>query len=53
MTDIIATSHKPVVILDRDLIIISVFCLIGLFVSLALMLLLPADDVAALLLQMS
>jgi hypothetical protein len=50
MTQITATADRHhITVLDRDLVVIGMFCLIGLFASVGLMLFLPADDVASLL----
>ncbi len=52
MTQITATADRHVIVLDRDLVFIAVFCLIGLFASLGLMLSLPTDYVASSLLAL-
>jgi hypothetical protein len=44
---------SPTFVVDREFGFIALFCAIGLFVSLYLMLRLPADEVAALLAQAS
>jgi len=50
MTQITLTAERHhVTVVDRDLIVLDVLCLIGLFVSLGLMLLLPGDEAASLL----
>jgi hypothetical protein len=46
MTQITATVDRHGIVLDRDLVFIAVSCLIGLFASLGLMLLLTTDYVA-------